>query len=118
MKNIKKISLYILLNLLLTSCGGSDVIVKIYGAFEYNCTKDEFRTLAETPMLAHLKKNKWYTREEHHNAYVEKALEPYKDMPMSEETLAKITPTLEMTNGYFNEFIMAVDCENPQDIKY
>ena len=57
MKNIKRISILILLNLLLTSCGGSDVIVKIYGAFEYNCTKDEFRTLSENPMLPHLKKN-------------------------------------------------------------
>ena len=118
MKNIKRVSILILLNLLLTSCGGSDVIVKIYGAFEYNCTKDEFRTLSANPMLPHLKKNKWYTREEHHTAHVEKTLEPYKNIPMSDESLAKITPTREMSDAFFNEFIMAVDCENPQDIKF
>ena len=31
-----------------------------------------------------MKKNKWYTKEEFHEAHVEQALEPYKNLPMSD----------------------------------
>ena len=37
---------------------------------------------------------------------------------MSEETLSQILPTLEASNGIFNEFIAPVDCENPKDVKF
>ena len=34
----------------------ADVIVNIYGASEYNCSKDEYRILKKQPMLPFLKK--------------------------------------------------------------
>ena len=36
----------------------------------------------------------------------------------SEETLSKVLPTSELSNAFFNEFILPVDCENPKDIKF
>ena len=117
MNNLKKFFLFIIL-LILTSCESSDVIVKIYGVSEYNCSKDEYRILKKLPMLSFLKTKKWYNREEFHNANYKEALEPYKNLAMSEETLADILPTPEASNGIFNEFIVPVDCENPKDIKF
>ena len=98
MKNIKKLSLIILFSVSITSCGGSDVIVQIYGAYEYNCTTDEYRVLSNNMILPFMKKNKWYTKEEFHEAHVEHALEPYK--------------------AYLGEMTKDIDCENPQDIKF
>ena len=37
---------------------------------------------------------------------------------MSEETLSKVLPTREFSDAFFNEFIMIVDCENPEDVKF
>tara|TARA_A100001011_G_scaffold176041_1_gene184613 strand:- start:493 stop:846 length:354 start_codon:yes stop_codon:yes gene_type:complete len=117
MKNLKKFFLFVFL-LILTSCESSEVIVNIYGVSEYNCSKDEYRTLKQLPMLSFLKTKKWYNREEFHNANYKDALEPYKNLAMSEETLSDVLPTLETSNGIFNEFIAPVDCENPKDIKF
>ena len=118
MKNIKKLSLIILFSVSITSCGGSDAIVQIYGAYEYNCTTDEYRVLSNNMILPFMKKNKWYTKEEFHEAHVEHALEPYKDLPMSDSSLAKITPSRKLSESMLGEMIMNVDCENPQDIKF
>ena len=118
MKEIKKIFLTILFSILLVSCGGNDVVVQIYGAFEYNCTTDEYRVLKENFILPFMKKNKWYTKEEFHEANVEHALEPYKELTMSDSSLAKITTYSELSESMLGEMIMNVDCENPQDIKF
>ncbi len=113
----KTFSLLILL-FTVASCGPSDVIVNIYGASEYNCTTKEFRILKPMPMLSFLKPKKWYTRDEFHEANYKEALEPYKDLAMSEETLSEVLPTHEISDAFFNEFTMIVDCENPKDIKF
>ena len=118
MNTLKKLFLSIILIFTLTSCDSSDVIINIYGVSEYNCAKDEYRILKQLPMLSFLKTKKWYNREEFHNANYKEALEPYKNLAMSEETLSDILPTLEASNGIFNEFIAPVDCENPKDIKF
>ena len=118
LKKIKKSLLAFFLFFTVTSCGPSDVIVNIYGFSEYNCTTDEYRILTPTPMLSFLKPNKWYTRGEFHKAHYEETLDPYKGMAMSEETLSKVLPTPELSNAFFNEFILPVDCENPKDIKF
>ena len=117
MNKLKNFFLSIFL-IILASCETSDVIVKIYGVSEYNCSKDEYRILKQLPMLSFLKTKKWYNREEFHNANYKEALEPYKNLAMSEENLSDILPTLEASNGIFNEFIAPVDCENPKDIKF
>ena len=118
MEKIKKLSLILLFSVVITSCGGSDVIVQIYGAYEYNCTTNEYRVLSKNVILPFMKKNKWYTKEEFHEAHVEHTLEPYKNIPMSDSSLAKITPTKETSDAMLGELIMDVDCENPQDIKF
>lgn len=118
MKKIKKFSLILLFSVVITSCGGSDVVVQIYGAYEYNCTTNEYRVLNKNVILPFMKKNKWYTKEEFHKAHVEHTLEPYKNIPMSDSSLAKITPTKETSDAMLGELIMDVDCENPQDIKF
>ena len=118
MKKIKKLSLMLLFSVVITSCGGSDVVVQIYGAYEYNCTTNEYRVLSKNVILPFMKKNKWYTKEEFHEAHVEHTLEPYKNIPMSDSSLAKITPTKETSDAMLGELIMDVDCENPQDSKF
>ena len=37
---------------------------------------------------------------------------------MSEKSLKKIAPTLELSNQFLNEFTRGVDCENPKDILF
>ena len=118
MTELKKLYLSLLLITSITSCGPSDVIVNIYGVSEYNCSTGEYRILKPMPMLSFLKPKKWYTREEFHEANYKDALKPYKDLAMSEETLSKFLPTIELSNGIFKEFTMPVDCENPKDIKF
>ncbi len=118
MKKIKKLFLSLLLTSMITSCGSSDVIVNIYGASEYNCTTDEYRILKLNPMLPFLKSKKWYTREEFHESNYKYTLEPYKDLPMSDSTLAEIAPSPELSGRLLDELIMPVDCENPKDIKF
>ena len=118
MKKIKKVSLALLFSVAMTSCGDPDVVVQIYGAYEYNCTTNEYRVLSKNVILPFMKKNKWYTKEEFHKAHVEHTLEPYKNIPMSDSSLAKITPTKETSDAMLGELTMDVDCENPQDIKF
>ena len=109
-----------LLTLLFTviSCGPSDVIVNIYGASEYNCTTKEFRILKPMPMLSFLKPKKWYTRDKFHEANYENAIKPFKDLAISKETLATMSPSPELSNRMFDELIMPVDWEKPKDIKF
>ena len=118
MKNIKKLFLSLLLISTITSRGSSDVIVNIYGVSEYNCTTDEYRILKPNPMLPFLKIKKWYSREKFHESNYKYTLEPYKDIAISDSTLAEIAPTPDLSSKIFDEFIMPVDCENPKDIKF
>ena len=37
---------------------------------------------------------------------------------MSDSSLAKITPTRDLSESMLGEMVMNVDCENPQDIKF
>ncbi|WP_440925175.1 hypothetical protein [Candidatus Pelagibacter sp.] len=118
MNNLKNFLLSLILALIISSSALADVIVNIYGVSEYNCSKDKYRILKKQPMLSFLKTKKWYDREKFHNANYKEALKPYKGLAMSEETLSKFLPTLEVSNEIFNEFIAPVDCENPKDIKF
>ena len=119
MRSTKKPFLFFIICAFVSSCGIFDTTVKIYGAYEYNCSTGEIRVLnADDPILPFLRKKSWYNQEEFHEAHVEHALEPYGDMPMSDSTLSKISPTLELSNSMFNELKMNVDCENPKDIMF
>ena len=118
MKKLKESILVLTFAFTITSCSDSDVVVQIYGAYEYNCTTDEYRVLGENLLFPFMKAKKWYTKEEFHEAHIEHALEPYKNIPMSDSSLAKITPTREMSEAYLGEMTKDIDCENPQDIKF
>ncbi len=115
-KKLKKFSFALLFTFVITSCSNSDVIVQIYGAYEYNCTTDEYRILSKNIMLPFMKVKEWYTKEEFHEANVEYALEPYAGLAISDDGLLEITPSKEMSYGMLKELVMKVDCENPQDI--
>ena len=118
MKNINFFFLSLLLISTLTSCESSDDIVNIYGASEYNCTTQEYRILKPNLIIPFLKSKKWYTREEFHETNYKYTLEPYKDLPMSDSTLAEIAPSSELSGRLLDELIMPVDCDNPKDIKF
>ena len=118
MKKFNKTFLTILISILIVSCDDTDVIVQIFGAYEYNCTTDEYRVLNKNIILPFMEKNKWYNKEEFHEAHIEHALKPFKDLPMSDSSLAKITPTRELSEAMLGEIVMKVDCANPQDIKF
>ena len=118
MRNIKLFFLSLLFGSSITSCDSSDVIVNIYGASEYNCTTQEYRILEPNPVVPFLKSKKWYTREEFHESNYNYTLEPYKDLSMSDSTLAEIAPSSELSGRIFDELIMPVDCKNPKDIKF
>ena len=96
----------------------SNVIVKIYGYAEYDCTENKYRLTKETPMIPFLKVNKWYTQKQFHEAHYEYTTILYKDMPMSEDSLKKIAPSLESSNQFLYDFIREVDCKNPKDILF
>ena len=116
MKKLKKSILVLTFAFTITSCSNSDVVVQIYGAYEYNCTTDEYRVLSENLVLPFMKPKKWYTKEEFHEANVEYSLEPYEGLAISEDGLLEITPSREMSYGMLQEIINEVDCDNPQDI--
>jgi len=118
MKNIKFFFLSLLLISTLTSCESSDDIVNIYGASEYNCTTQEYRILKPNLIIPFLKSKKWYTREEFHESNYKYTLEPYKDLAMSDSSLAEIAPSPELSGRMLDELILPVDCENPKDIKF
>ena len=100
------------------SNNSSNVIVKIYGYAEYDCTEKKYRLTKEIPMISFLKVNKWYTQKQFHEAHYEDTIKPFKDMPMSEDSLKKIAPTLELSNQFLYELTTGVDCENPKDILF
>ena len=116
MKKLKVFSLALLFTFVTTSCSNSDVVVQIYGAYEYNCTTDEYRVLSKNIMFPFMKVKKWYTKEEFHEANIEYTLEPYAELAISGDGLLEITPSKEMSYGMLKELVMEVDCENPQDI--
>ena len=39
-------------------------------------------------------------------------------MPISEDSLKNIAPTLELSNQFLYDFTRGVDCENPKDILF
>ncbi len=121
-KKIRKFFLIFLVSLSIVSCDNSDnssnVIIKIYGYAEYDCTENKYRLTKETPMIPFLKVNKWYSQKQFHEAHYQDTINLFKDMPMSEESLKKIAPTLELSNQFLYEFTKGVDCENPKDILY
>ena len=119
---LRKIFLIFFISIFIVSCDNSDnssnVIVKIYGYAEYDCTENKYRLLKETPMIPFLKVNKWYSIKQFHEAHYQDTIKPFKDMPMSEESLKKIALTLELSNQFLYEFIREFDCENPKDILF
>ncbi len=64
------------------SNNSSNVIVKIYGYAEYDCTEDRYRLTKATPLILFLKTNKWYTRKQFHEANYQETIKPFKDLPM------------------------------------
>ena len=56
MRKFKEIFLTVLISMSIVSCGDTDAIVQIYGAYEYNCTTDEYRVLSENVILPFMKK--------------------------------------------------------------
>ena len=119
---LRKIFLIFFISIFIVSCDNSDnssnVIVKIYGYAEYDCTENKYRLLKETSMIPFLKVNKWYSQKQFHDAHYQDTIKPFKDTPMSEESLKKIAPTLELSNQFLYEFTRGVDCENPRDILF
>ena len=119
---LRKIFLIFFMSIFIISCdnpdNSSNVIVKIYGYAEYDCTENKYRLTKETPMIPFLKVNKWYSQKQFHEAHYEDTIKPFKDMPMSEDSLKKIAPTLELSNQFLYEFTRGVDCENPKDILF
>ena len=100
------------------SNNSSNVIVKIYGYAEYDCTEDRYRLTKATPLIPFLKINKWYTRKQFHEANYQEAIKPFKDFPMSTETLKKIAPTLQMSDQFLYELTRGIDCKNPKDLLF
>ena len=119
---LRKIFLIVFMSVFIISCDNSDnssnVIIKIYGYAEYDCTEKKYRLTKETPVMSFLKVNKWYSPKQFHEAHYEDTIKLFKDMPMSEDSLRKIAPTLELSNQFFNEMTTGVDCKNPKDILF
>jgi len=119
---LRKIFLIFFISIFFLSCDNSDnssnVIVKIYGYAEYDCTEKKYRLTKKTPMIPFLIINKWYSQKQFHEAYYEDTIKPFKDMPMSKDSLKKISPTLELCNQFLYELTSEVDCENPDDILF
>ena len=118
----KKKLLIFFMPIFILSCDNSDnssnVIVKIYGYAEYDCTEKKYRLMKETPLIPFLKVYKWYTQKQFHEAHYQDTIKPFKDMPISEDSLKKIAPTLELSNKFLYDFTRGVDCENPKDILF
>ena len=107
------------MTIFIISCdNSSNVIVKIYGYAEYDCTENKYRLTKETPIIPFLRVHKWYTKKQFHEAHYQDTIKPFKDMPMSEDSLKTIAPTLELSNQFLYEFTKGVDCENSKDILF
>lgn len=118
-KKLKFKTIYVCFTLFFTSCDEpSDIVVKIYGIHEYNCTMDEYRVLTNNPILPFMKKNKWYTRDEFHDSHVRHTLSPWENLPINEDSLTNIKPKKEQSYDLLNELIKDVDCKNPVDILF
>tara|TARA_B100000575_G_scaffold291156_1_gene296368 strand:+ start:42 stop:440 length:399 start_codon:yes stop_codon:yes gene_type:complete len=101
----------------------SNTIVQIYGWSEWDCTDSEFRILKQNPGLdflglSFLKVKKWYSLEEFHKSHYEATLEPFKDLPYSEETLSEMAPTFEDSAAILGELVAEVDCDYPEDLLF
>ena len=122
MMYLRKIFLIFFMSIFIISCDSSDnssnVIIKIYGYAEYDCTENKYRITKETPIIPFLKINKWYTQKQFHEAHYQDTIKPFKNMPISEESLKKIAPTSELSNQFLYELTTGVDCENPKDILF
>ena len=120
--SLRKLISIFFVYIFIISCDNSDnssnVIVKIYGYAEYDCTENKYRLTKETPMIPFLKVNKWYSKKQFHEAHYEDTIKPFKDVPMSENSLQKIAPTLESSNQLLYESTRGVDCKNPKDILF
>ncbi len=92
------------ITIFIISCDNSDnvsnVIIKIYGYAEYDCTENEYRLTKETPMIPFLKVNKWYKKKQVHETHYQDTIKPFKDMLISDYSLKKITPSLELSNQF------------------
>ncbi len=119
---LRKMFLIFFTSIFVISCdnsnNSSNVIVKIYGYAEYDCTEKKYRLTKEIPMISFLKVDKWYSQKQFHEAHYEDTIKLFKDMPMSEDSIKKIAPTLESSNQILHEFTKGVDCENPKDILF
>ena len=103
---------------MLSSCGGSDVIIKVNDVYEYNCTKHEVKILSEITTLPFLEKEKWYSKEEFHNAYLDTVQKELSKDPVSKFLqLGKQLPFQDISNVLWYEIIMYVDCENQKVIE-
>ena len=69
-------------------------------------------------MMPFLKVNEWYTQKQFHEAHYQDTVKPFKDMPMSDDSLKKIAPTLQLSNQFLHEFTRGVDCEKPKNILF
>ena len=116
---LRKIFTIFFMSIFIQSCdNSSNDTVKIYGYAEYDCTENKYRLTKETPMIPFLKVNKWYSEKQFHEAHYEDTIKPFKDMPMSEDSLKEIAPALELSNQFLYELIREVDCDNPKDILF
>ena len=110
------------MSIFIISCDNWDnffnVILKIYGYAEYDCTENKYRLTKKTPILPFLKVKKWYTQKQFHEAHYQDTIKPFKDMPMSEESLKKIAPTMQMSNQFLYELTRGIDCKNPKDLLF
>ena len=118
LKYINEILILAVFNLMLSSCGGSDVIIKVNDIYEYNCTKHEVKILSEITTLPFLEKEKWYSREEFHNAYLDTVQKELSKDPISKFLdLSKQLPFQDVSNVLWHEITMYVDCENRKVIE-
>ncbi|MBM38543.1 MAG: hypothetical protein CMO97_05660 [Woeseia sp.] len=126
LKKCVNVLLLVVFSFLSASCDyskGSNTIVQIYGWSEWDCTDNEFRILQQNPGLdflglSFIKVKKWYSLEEFHKAHYEATLEPFKDLPYSDETLSEIAPTFDDSTAILGELIAEVDCDYPEDILF
>ena len=117
MKYIKEILILMIFNLILSSCSGSDVIIKVNDIYEYNCTEHEVRFFSETVTLPFLETEKWYSKKEFHNAYLDSAQKEISKIPESKLLDLSKLSLKDISNALWYEIIMYVDCENQKVIE-
>ena len=50
--------------------------------------------------------------------FYQETIKPFKDLPMSTETLKKIAPTLQMSDQFLYELTRGIDCMYPRDLSF